>query len=117
MLKIPEFDFDKIIDTHRNPTFKRHRDWEKFYADAANDIYDSWEYLSEIIKILNTTTSVEIYEIISNYISKLERQINTFMDLMIDGEYESHYYDRLWHELCNMREKITTIKQLISKRI
>ncbi len=110
---VPVFDFATLIDKHINAPFRRERDWEMFYADTANDVYNTFEYLSSLNRKIASATAEEKAAALS-YVATIEPQVSKFMDLMCDAGFESHYYDRLWHELCNMQDDIAAIKKKVA---
>ena len=113
MLTIPTLDLTPFIDKHRAAPFGKLKEWEVFYAETANDIYDSWERLSEIKKEISGATEQEKKRL-STYMNNLEAQVIEFMQLMEDALFESHSYDRLWHELCGICDDIIAIKKQLS---
>lgn len=113
LTQVPVFDFATLIDKHMNAPFRRERDWEIFYADTANDVYNTFEYLSRLNRKITAATAEEKAAALS-YVTALEPQVSKFMDLMCDAGFESHYYDRLWHELCNMQDDIASIKKKVA---
>jgi len=109
MSKPPVFDFKPLIDKHLTAPFRRARDWEHFYSESGDDIYDTYEYLIQIKDEIEEATADEKSELLA-YVNSLEPLISQFMDLVYDAGFYSHDYDQLWHRLSSMEDNIELIK-------
>ena len=110
---IPEFDFRPIIERHLTAPFRKARDWEIFYAETANAIYETYEF---VLKLERRNLTNEDSIVLLPYLATLEPQVNLFMDLMFEAEFESHYYDQLMSELSGIRKAILKIKPRLLKQ-
>ena len=113
MLTIPVLGFAKHLEKHETFAFRRSSDWQQFYADVSDDIYDTYEWLYKIKKSVTGVTEHEKSALLT-YLNTLEPQVIKFMDLMADAMFESHEYDRLWPELCGMVDDMSAIKTQLS---
>ena len=107
---VSEFDFQKLINAHLNPRFRMASEWAVFYADASDEIYDTYEYISQVRREINTANNYDKAQVLY-YINLLEPKLTQLMDLMYKRRFESHYYKRLWTELCGIKNEIPEIRK------
>ena len=107
---VAEFDIQELINKHRKPTFRKPVEWDVFYADAYENVYDTYEYISQLRNEVTNIDSFDKAQVLF-YINLLEPKLNRLLNLMYKTGFKSQYYDRLWAELYSIRNEIPRIRE------
>jgi hypothetical protein len=102
-MDLPIIDLQKIIDSYNAATFKNTRDFDSFYIECNEKVYDAWELVSEIKLVKLTAKEQQSLKI---YLEKLLPLATELLNILSRSDIETNNYNRFFSLLEDIEKEI-----------
>ena len=105
-MKLPKIDLQTIINKYNSATFKNTRDFDAFFIDCNNEVYDECEVVTEI-KLDNLAKS-EI-KLLYEYLQNLLPLVTLLLNILSHSDIDTINYNMFLSQLEMMEQSIPTL--------